>query len=79
MTTKLGRALTCDGGTPTSKSCDFLITWPLEKCKTFYLHYCSSYDHKTGQSGNLRWGDHNFKVTWPFDYAVTWQIKKTYI
>ena len=119
MTIKLGRMVTCDGGTPTSRSCDILImwsrdkwrrnytwtstilianklcrvvtygritthtklhglliTWSRDKCKTLYLHFCSAYDHKAGQSNNLPWGDPTLKVTWPFDYVVTWQMKK---
>ena len=122
MTIKLGRMVTCDGGTPTSRSCDILImwsrdkwrrnytwtstilianklsrvvtygritthtklhglliTWSRDKCKTLYLHFCSAYDHKAGQSNNLPWGDPTLKVAWPFDYVVTWQMKKNYV
>ena len=122
MTIKLGRMVTCDGGTPTSMSCDILIicsrdkwrrnytwtstilianklcrvvtyarktthiklhglliTWSRDKCKTLYLHFCSAYDHKAGQSNNLPWGDPTLKVTWPFDYVVRWQMKKIYV
>ena len=28
---------------------------------------------------NLQSGNSTFKVTWPFDYVVTWQMKKIYI
>ena len=41
-----------------------------------YLHFCSAYDHRAGQSGNLRWGEHSLKVTWPFNHAVARKIKK---
>ena len=58
---------------------DLLITWSRDKCKTLYLHFCNTNDHKTGQSSNLRWGDPTFKVTWRFDYVVTWHTKKTFI
>ena len=29
---------------------DLFITWSCDKYKTLYLHFCSTYDHKTGQS-----------------------------
>ena len=50
---------------------DLFITWSCDKYKTLYLHFCSTYDHKTGQSSNLRCGDPTFKFTRPYDYAVT--------
>ena len=58
---------------------DLLITWSLAKCKTLYLHFCNIYGHQTWQSRNLRWVEPTSKVTWPFDYVVTWQIQKTYV
>ena len=54
-----------------------MITW--HKCKTLYLHYRNTYGHQTWQSGTMRWRDPNFRVTWPFDYIDTSQMKKPYI
>ena len=65
--------------TPHNKLNNLLMTWSRDKYKTLFLHFCSTYDHKTTQSSNSRWGDPTFKVMWPFDHMVTWQMKKTYI
>ena len=37
MVIKLGREVTCDGGTPTSKSCDLLTMWSRDKWKKYYI------------------------------------------
>ena len=79
MATKLGWVVTFGQKTSHTKLHDLLITWSRDKYKTLCLHFCSTYDHKTGQSGILWWRDHNFKVTRLFDYLVTWKTKKTYI
>ena len=79
MATTTGRVVTCDTGTPPSKSCDLLIMWSRDKCKSLYLHFRIIYGQKTWQSGILRWDDPIFKVTWTLDYVVTWQMKKIYI
>ena len=79
MASKLGRVVTYSWKNPCTKLHDLLITWSRDKYKTLYLHFCSIYDHKTGQSSNLQCGDPILKVTSPFHYVVTWQMKKTYI
>ena len=79
MATKPGRVVTYDRKTPPTKLRDLLITWSRGKCKTLHLHFNNTYDHQTWQSDNLWWWDPNFKVTWPFDYVDTWQMKKSYI
>ena len=79
MATKLGRIVTCGWRNPPSKSCDFLIMWSRDKCKNLYLHFCNTYGHQTWQSSRLQWGHPTFKVMWPFDYVVTWQIQKLII
>ena len=71
MATKLDRVVTYDGKTPHIKLHDLLITWSHDKYKTLYLHFWSTYGHKTGQSSNFRWENPTFKVTWPFNYVVT--------
>ena len=38
------------------------------------LLFHNTYSHQTWQSSNLRLGDPTFKVIWPFDYVVTWQM-----
>ena len=54
-TTKLNRVVTCDGKTPTSMSCDFLILWSRDKWKKkLYLNFHNTYGRKTLQSRNLR-------------------------
>ena len=65
--------------TASTKLCDLLITWSRDKCRALYLPFWSTYDHQNCHSGNLRWGNPTFKVTWRFDYVVMWQINKTYI
>ena len=79
MATKLGKMVTYCWKTPPTKSCDLLIKWSRDKCKILYLHFRNTYGHQTWQSDNLPWGDPNFKIRWPFDYGVTWHMKKTYI
>ena len=79
MATKCGRVVTCSGGTPTSKSCDLLIMWSLDKCKNLYLHFRNIYSHQTWHSSNLRSGDPIFKVMWTFEYVIIWEMKKTCI
>ena len=56
-----------------------MVTWSRGKCKTLHLHFCNIYGHQTWQNSNLRWDEPTFKVTWPFDYVVTWRILKTFI
>ena len=73
------QAVTYSQKTPHNKLNNILMTWSRDKYKTLFLHFCSTYDHKTVQSSNLRWGDPTFKVMWPFNYMVTWKMKKTYI
>ena len=58
---------------------DFLVKWSRDICKTLYLPFPNIYGHQNWHSGNLLWGSLPFKATWPFDYVVTWQIKKTFI
>ena len=65
--------------TPSTKLRDLLITWARDKCRALYLPFHNTYDHQTWQSSYLRWENPTFKITWPFDYMVTWQMKKTYI
>ena len=79
MVINFGRVVTYGQKAPHTKLRCLLITWSCDKCKTLYLHFSSTYDHKTAQSGNLQWGKYNFKVMSPFDFVVTWQMKKTYI
>ena len=79
MATRLGRVVTYGRKISHTMLRDLLITWSREKYNTLYLHFCSIYDHKIGQNSNLQWGNPTCKVTWPFDYVVTWQMKKTYI
>ena len=79
MATKFDMVVTYCWKTPPTKSCDLLITWSHDKCKILYLHFRNTYGCQIYQSGNLRWRDPNFKVTWPFDYVDTWQMKKPYI
>ena len=79
MATKLDRVVTYNQETPPTKLRDLLITWSRDKCKTLYLHHRNTHGHQTWQSGNMRWRDPNFKVTWPFDYIDTSQMKKPYI
>ena len=57
---------------------NILITWSSGKCKTLYLNFPNFYGLQTWQSSNLRWTDPILKVTWPSNYLVTWQMKKTY-
>ena len=61
MATKIGRVVTCGGGTPTSKSHDLLMMWSRDKFKTLYLLFCNIYDHKAWQSSNLQWGGPNLQ------------------
>ena len=58
---------------------DLLITWSRDKCKALYLPFHNTYGPQNWQSGDLQWGNPTFKVTWPFDDVVRWQMKKTYI
>ena len=58
---------------------DLLITWSLDKFRALYLPFHNTYGPQNWQSGDLQWGNPTFKVTWPFDYVVRWQMKKTYI
>ena len=76
MAIKLGRVITYGKKTPQTKSRYPLIKCCRDKCKTLYLHFHNIYGHQTWQRGNLWWRDPNFKVMWPFDYVVTWQMKK---
>ena len=76
---RLGRVATCGWETPPSKPCDLLIMWSHDKCKNLYLHFHNIYGQQSWHSSNLRWGDTIFKVTWTFNFVVTWQMKKTYI
>ena len=62
--------------TESTKLRDLLITWLHDKCKALYLPFYNPYSHQNWQSGNLRWGNPTFQVTWPFHYVVTWQMKK---
>ena len=62
-----------------TKSRDLLMVWSRDKCKTLYLDFCNAYGYLTWKNYNLRWGDPNLKVTWPFDHVVNWQMKKSYI
>ena len=79
MATKVCRVVTYGWKNPRTKLHDLLIIWSRYKYKTLYLHFSSTYNHETGQSSNLQWADPTFKVTWTFDYVVTWQMKKTYL
>ena len=63
MASKLGRVVTYGWKNPCTKLHDPLITWPRDKYKTLYLHFCSIYDHKTGRSSNLQFGDPILKFT----------------
>ena len=79
IATNLGKVVTsCQKTTPT-KSCDVLIKWSRDKCKTLYLLFRNTCSHQTQQSGNLSWREPNFKATWPFVCGVTWLMKKTCI
>ena len=53
--------------------------WSHGKYKALNMPFGSSYGHQNWESGNLQWGNPTFKVMWPFDYMVTWQIQKTYV
>ena len=61
--------------TASTKLLDLLITQSRDKCKTLHLPFRNTYGQQTWASSNLRWGDPNFKVTWLFDYVVTWLIQ----
>ena len=61
--------------TASTKLPDLLITQSRDKCKTLHLPFRNTYGQQTWPSSNLQWGDPNFKVTWLFDYVVTWLIQ----
>ena len=65
--------------TTSTKLHDLLIKWSWNKCKALYLPFHNIHGPQNWQSGDLQWGNPTFKVTSPFDYVVTWQMKKTYI
>ena len=60
---KFGRVVTYSWKIPHTTLHDLLIIWSRDKYKTLYLHFCSTYDHKTVQSRNLEWGEQTFKLT----------------
>ena len=57
----------------------FWLRGHVTNLKNLYLPLRNIYGLQTWQSSNLRWTDPIFKVTWPFNCMVTWQMKKTYI
>ena len=79
MFTRLGRVVTCRAGPQIQSQVIFLLWGHVTHEKNFYLHFHNTYGHQTWQTGNLRWGNPTFKVTSPFDYVVTWHMKKNYI
>ena len=58
---------------------DLLITWSRDKCKALYLLFRNTYGPQNWQSSNLWWGEPTFKVLWPFNHVVIWQIQTVYI
>ena len=57
-------------------SCDHARSY--HKLKTWYLLFRKVYDHQTWQSGDLRWEEPTYGVTWSSDNLVMrimWQIK----
>ena len=57
----------------------FWLRGHVTNLKNLYLPLRNIYGLQTWQSSNLRWTDPIFKVMWPFNCMVTWQMKKTYI
>lgn len=54
MATTLGRVITYDGGTPTSKSCGLLIMGSRDTGKKLYLLFHNMYSCQPWLSGNMR-------------------------
>ena len=70
MATKFGRVASYGQKASQTKLLGLLITWLCEKYKTLYLHSCSAYDHKAGQSSNLCGGGEGGTRLYPHLHTI---------
>ena len=74
MATKLGKVVTCGGGTHLQSHVTFWLRGHVINSKNLYLHFCNTCGHRTWQGGNLPSKDPPYVVRWPVDQVVTWQL-----